>query len=77
MRTLDLTGQKFGRLTAVSRVENSGGKPHWQCVCVCNQTKVVSTSNLRKGHVKSCGCLARNTAQQRRFNKPGRLTVNW
>lgn len=49
---LDLTGQTFGRLTAL---EPSGAK--WSCRCECGRTSVVSVGNLRSGHTQSCGCL--------------------
>jgi hypothetical protein len=53
IRLLDLSGQTFGRLTAVRRL---GGK-RWLCRCTCGNEKEVSTGNLRAGHVTSCGCL--------------------
>jgi len=57
MKALDLTGQVFGRLTVVSRAENSkGGKARWNCVCECGGSTTTSTSNLRSKRTKSCGC---------------------
>ena len=57
-RPLDLTGKKFNRLTALKRVENNKhGQAVWLCKCNCgNEIKVVA-SELKRGHVKSCGCL--------------------
>ena len=64
MKLIDLTGQKFGRLTVIERAENhitNNGcvKTQWLCECCCdNKTRiVVNTQNLRNGHTKSCGCL--------------------
>lgn len=55
---IDLTGQKFGRLTVIHRVENDKyGKPRWLCKCDCGNEHYATTHNLRSGHVKSCGCL--------------------
>lgn len=54
---LDLTGQKFGKLTAVSEAApNARGQYMWNCVCECGQTRVVRTINLRAGTSRSCGC---------------------
>ena len=54
---LDLTGQKFGMLTAIERLPKYRGKvAYWRCICDCGATNViVSTGNLRSGHTVSCG----------------------
>jgi hypothetical protein len=54
---IDLTGQKFNRLTVLKRIESKQTK--WLCECDCeNRTQlVVFGGNLKKGHTKSCGCL--------------------
>ena len=67
---IDLTGQKFGRLTVVKRVENyvrPSGQPvaKWLCRCDCgNEVEVISTS-LRMGKTKSCGCLNREMVSKK------------
>lgn len=53
----DLTGQKFGRLTALYTVPNNSYRARWHCVCECGNTKDVLQQNLCNGHVRSCGCL--------------------
>lgn len=54
----NLAGKKFGRLTVLKQhgVAKSG---HilWDCECECGKSKIVSSSNLVNGNVKSCGCL--------------------
>lgn len=58
MRTLDLTGQKFGKLTALERVQNSAkGDVMWRCRCECGAEVIASRANLRNGHKVSCGAL--------------------
>lgn len=58
-RLIDLTGQRFGRLTVIERVSNSSrGEPRWMCRCDCGKQRIVYGQNLRAGYVKSCGCLA-------------------
>lgn len=60
---IDITGQKFNRLTVIERAENSSsGKARWLCECECGTRKVVTGSQLRNGSIKSCGCLQREKA---------------
>ena len=58
----DLTGQKFGRLSVISRAEdyvypNGKHRVQWLCKCECGNTSIVLATNLKKGNSKSCGCL--------------------
>lgn len=55
-RAEDITGQRFGKLTAISRVENQNGKTAWLCICDCGKTKVVRTAMLKNGRTYHCGC---------------------
>ena len=52
----DITGQKFGKLTAIKRVSKIGEPVKWECQCDCGNTCVVSENNLGRS-TKSCGCL--------------------
>lgn len=62
----DLTGQKFGRLTVLKRVENRGKTTYWECQCECGTIKEVWAGDLRTGkQVKSCGCLQKAAAIKR------------
>lgn len=58
MRVLDLTGQRFGRLLVkcLSHIDKQRHS-NWSCLCDCGESKVVTRGNLKKGNVKSCGCL--------------------
>ena len=51
---IDLTGQKFGKLTVLSHVNQ---KRKWKCQCDCGNICIVNGDNLRNGTTKSCGCL--------------------
>ena len=54
----DITGQRFGRLTAIERLpEKSNGSYLWRCKCDCGNETIVSTKCLNSGNTKSCGCL--------------------
>lgn len=62
----DLTGEKFGRLTVLKRHgSNKKGQAMWMCECECGNIKIVNGSNLRTGHVMSCGCLNKELAKER------------
>lgn len=64
MILIDIIGQKFGRLTVVSRSENDPrGNARWLCRCNCGVEKVVLAQSLRKGATVSCGCF--NTQRPR------------
>ncbi len=56
-----LTGQIFGRLTVLSRDRSSRSGVLWLCQCVCGTQTLVLTTNLTKGHTKSCGCIRKKT----------------
>lgn len=56
---LQLTGQKFGRLTVERDAPEHQGEPgqsYWLCRCECGSTKTVKGSYLKRGIVVSCGC---------------------
>lgn len=60
MKYEDLAGLKSGRLTALRRDESGRkGGVFWVCKCDCGNEKVVFSSNLKFGTVKSCGCIAK------------------
>jgi len=57
-KALDLTGQVFGRLTVVRRVENSRcGSTRWECVCNCGGCTTAFGTSLKTNHTQSCGCM--------------------
>lgn len=62
VKSIDRTGHVFGRWTALSRIS---GQRKWLCKCECGTVKTVSTSHLRQGKSKSCGCLDRELASAR------------
>lgn len=61
MKEKNITGFRFGRLTALSRDGYSNGwQPVWVCRCECGKIVRVEKSNLTRGRTKSCGCLRRD-----------------
>lgn len=64
----DLTGQRFGHLTVLERVDNQVGKNGktnvvYRCRCDCGEETVVRATALRSGATTSCGC-SRKTSMQ-------------
>lgn len=57
-KPLDLSGQKFGLLTAIKWVStNKRGNSEWLCKCECGNEAIVNSQRLKSGKTKSCGCL--------------------
>lgn len=54
----DITGQKFGKLTAIKPTSerNLSGHIMWICKCDCGNICKVGSSYLINGHTQSCGC---------------------
>lgn len=57
----DLTGKKFGMLTAI-KADYSGKRTRWVCLCDCGGVTAVSLGSLMSGRTRSCGCLRRQSA---------------
>ena len=70
MKIIDLTGQKFGRLTVIKQngilsSGKSGRLKAWLCQCDCGNTKTIRGCDLRSGDVSSCGCYKRELSLAR------------
>lgn len=58
MMKLNLVGSVFDRLTVIESAPNDKhGKPQWVCQCSCGKAVTATTTVLRAGRKKSCGCL--------------------
>lgn len=60
MKRVDLTGQRFGRLVALgwsADKRSAKSKVRWRCICDCGRETSPTTTALRSGETKSCGCL--------------------
>lgn len=62
---IDLTNKKFGKLKVIN-YSHTDKYRMWNCLCECGNKKIVSTRNLNRGNVKSCGCLSPELARERR-----------
>lgn len=57
-KSKDITGKRFGRLTALFKTENNKrNKAMWVCLCDCGKYVIEQASTLMSGKVNSCGCL--------------------
>ena len=64
-KLIDLTGQKFNRLTVLERdMSQKTKRTLWKCQCECGNICVVEGGHLRSGHSKSCGCLQKEKARK-------------
>lgn len=59
MKKIDITGKKFGRLTALYENGRRGKNILWRCKCKCGNEIDAISYNLKNGHTQSCGCLAK------------------
>jgi hypothetical protein len=75
VKPLDIAGETFGRLTALTRIESDKrGRAQWICTCSCGKTRVVRAVDLRSGNSKSCGCLHRELASDANRKPDDRIT---
>lgn len=69
----DLTGNRYGRLTVLSRVP--GNK--WLCRCDCGTEKQIYGGSLRNGLSQSCGCLNIEVQRAKREDLTGKRYGRW
>lgn len=71
---VDMTGERFGRLTCVAPTRSTNSGMYWECQCECGGITEVLRGNLLKGTTNSCGCLWQEsrTANGHKTRKHGR-----
>lgn len=68
MKKIDLIGQKFGRLTVLYELsERRNKKIYYHCKCACGNETDVCGAHLKKGVIKSCGCIKKEMLSKRQF----------
>ena len=85
MKLNDLSGQKFGRLTVLEKVDsqvtpNGTKRTMWKCQCDCGNVVIRSQQNIRTAKHASCGCWKSELTSERKLEdfrgqRFGRLTV--
>jgi hypothetical protein len=67
-RISDISGQVFGRLTAIrpeaEHRTKKGFSTIWLCRCTCGKTCRVQISQLKRKSTRSCGCFRRERISQ-------------
>lgn len=70
----DITGQRFGLLTAVRPASlTTKGRVQWLCKCDCGKERTVRGDYLKNGHTRSCGCLVTNPKTSLNSEERGKL----
>lgn len=65
---LDLSGKKFGKLTAIERIIVTGNtRRRWLCKCECGNFTKSHSNWLVSGKSTSCGCTRRKSASEKSF----------
>jgi hypothetical protein len=86
VRINEIRGQVFGRLTAICPLPDRGKDRHiiWEFKCTCGNSWFGSSSLVKRGAVRSCGCLMREsykrtTEHKARMSKAvsGERNHNW
>lgn len=61
LRTNNIVGRRFGKLTVISRTEKPNGikntHAYWKCKCDCGKIVIAQGTQLKRGNIQSCGCL--------------------
>lgn len=65
MKKLDITNEKFGRLTAIKPVKSNSKLTYWLCACSCGNKTKVYIGRLRNSTTRSCGCLSSEVTKNR------------
>lgn len=52
---INMAGNRYGKLLAVSRCDKP--RTHWWFQCDCGTTKAINAYHVRVGRISSCGCL--------------------
>lgn len=62
-----MIGLVFGRLRVLklSYVHSKTYRRFWLCRCDCGALKIADGTNLRRGEIRSCGCLNRELSRKR------------
>lgn len=80
MKKIDITGNKYGRLTVVCENGKRGKNVLWLCRCDCGREINAIAYNLKNGHTQSCGCLqkeARSLSHSTHKDSTSRLYRIW
>lgn len=73
----DYTGQKFGRLIALSLARTGRNNiAHWRCRCECGNERVVELPQLIAGKVAQCTACAQAKLRETRRSISSQFKIN-
>src|ERR1035437_10132264 len=85
-KRIDLTGQKFGKLTVIQydHTEKPRGTAFYLCLCECGNNVICQSGHLKSGHTQSCGCFQQEQAKiastnntwGRKYEDPKNISAN-
>lgn len=64
-KMLDLTGVRSGIITALFPSKHQHGIYYWRCKCDCGNETDVTSTRIKRGITKSCGCLRLTNEQNK------------
>lgn len=70
---IDLTGNKYGRLTVLERAPSQHKHTFWKVKCDCGNERIVQSTYMKSGKTQSCGCYQKEQARLGRL-KHGRAS---
>ncbi len=75
LNDIDITGNVYGYLTAISRDRkvNWGEEYYWLCKCKCGNNKSIRKSSLISGKTRSCGCYDAEIKKRIRLDNYGAI----
>lgn len=79
-RLIDITGQKFGKLTVVGRdYSKNENVTYWFCECDCGNKSIpsIAKNSLTRGLTTSCGCNKKNNKKTNTYDLSGEYGIGW
>lgn len=73
----DLTGNKYGKLTVISRAANIRGRTAFRCLCECGGECIVTSDSLKQGKTKSCGCIRKTGNRKSHGMSHSKIYNSW
>ncbi|HEY5870706.1 MAG TPA: HNH endonuclease signature motif containing protein [Candidatus Tectomicrobia bacterium] len=73
----DLVGQSFNLLSVMAFADVRNGRSYWVCICQCGEQSIVNGQDLKRGKIKSCGCLRAPSIEERFWNKVEKTSECW
>ena len=76
-KALDITGEKYHKLTAVRYSHKEGKERIWMFVCDCGNEYFAPVGKVRFGSARSCGCLKKDVLKDRNTSHGMRHTSEY